>query len=447
MVGSATDGDPAHGGAINMALEPRQPGSALKPLLYGAAFEHGYTAATPLLDVPTTFSTGQGPYAPLNFDRRFHGVVPLRTALASSFNVPAVRTLDALGLQALLEMAHRFGLTTLGDVESYGLSLTLGGGDVRLLDLTSAYSALAAGGELSRPYAVARVRDQQGRVLYEHPREAARRVLSPEITYLLADILSDPAARAPGFGDVTPFDLPFRAAVKTGTTTGFRDNWTLGYTPEITVGVWVGNADGSSMQDVSGVAGAGPIWRDVMLAAASGRAMTWRARPPGLVEARVCSPTGLLPGAACPSPVRELFIAGTEPTTRESYYRQEPGGELSINPPLEALAWAMDAGLLVTHDQAGLAAESVRIVEPAAGSVLFLSPELKEQQLVLRAAAAAGTESVTFRVDGRVIGDVPAGDARLVWRLEPGRHQVEAIARLKTGGSTTATSTYEVRTR
>jgi membrane carboxypeptidase/penicillin-binding protein PbpC len=261
----------------------------------------------------------------------------------------------------------------------------------------------------------------------------------------LADILSDPAARVPGFGQVTPFELPFRAAVKTGTTTGFRDNWTLGFTPEIAVGVWVGNADGSSMHDVSGVDGAGPIWRDVMLAAASGRAMTWPAQPPGLVWLDVCSPTGLLPGADCPSPVRELFVAGTEPAARETYYTREAGGRISINPPVEARAWAMDAGLALTDGRAGAAGGPVRIVEPVVGSVFFLSPELKEQQLVLRAAAPAGTESVTFRVDGRVIGDAFEGDARMVWRLEPGHHQVEATARLKDGGSVTATSTYEVR--
>jgi penicillin-binding protein 1C len=446
MVGSATDGDPTHGGDINMALEPRQPGSALKPLLYGAAFEHGYTAATALLDVPTTFSTNQGPYTPLNYDRRFHGVVPLRTALASSFNVPAVRTLDALGLDALLEIAHRFGLATLGDVESYGLSLTLGGGEVRLLDLASAYAALGAGGELASPYAVARVRDQRGNVIYEHPREFARRVLSEQHAYLLADILSDPAARIPGFGQVTPFDLPFRAAVKTGTTTGFRDNWTLGFTPEIAVGVWVGNADGSSMQDVSGVDGAGPIWRDVMLAAASRQSMTWRERPPGIVEATVCSPTGLLPGPDCPSPVRELFVSGTEPAGMERYYTREADGRISINPPVEARTWALDAGFGVGSGS-GAPGDGIRIVEPSAGSVLFLSPELKEQQLVLRAAAPPGAAGVTFWIDGRAVGEVPAGDARLVWRLEPGRHQVEAIARLKDGGSATATSTYEVRTR
>src|SRR5438067_420989 len=134
-VGSATDGDSAHGGDIDMARTPRQPGSALKPFLYAAAFEHGYTAATPLLDVPSTFATDDGPYAPANFDRTFHGVVPLRVALASSLNIPAVRTLNAIGIDAMLEITHRFGLS-LDDVESYGLSLTLGSGEVRLVALT-----------------------------------------------------------------------------------------------------------------------------------------------------------------------------------------------------------------------------------------------------------------------------------------------------------------------
>src|SRR5947208_1836741 len=211
-VGSATDGDPAHGGEIDMARTPRQPGSALKPLLYAAAFQRGYTAATPLPDVPPTFATDDGPYAPANFDRTFHGVVPLRVALASSLNVPAVRTLDAIGLDSMLEITHRFGLT-LDDVESYGLSLTLGSGEVRLVDLTNAYAAIGAAGQLAEPFAVARVRDGSGRALYERAPATTRRVLSPEHAYLLSDILSDPDARIPGFGGVTPFDVPFPAPV------------------------------------------------------------------------------------------------------------------------------------------------------------------------------------------------------------------------------------------
>jgi penicillin-binding protein 1C len=345
LVGGATDGDERHGGEIDMTTALRQPGSALKPFLYAAAFERAsYTAATPLIDVPTTFRTERGPYSPLNADRMFHGIVPLRAALGSSLNVPAVRTLEAIGVEAMLEISHRFGLATLSAPETYGLALTLGGGEVRLLDLTSAYAALAAGGELAAPYAVTRVRDAGGRVLYEHAPGTPRRVLSTQHAYLLADILSDPDARILGFGETSPFELPFPAAAKSGTTTGFRDDWTVGFTPEIAVGVWVGNAEGSPMDGVPGVEGAAPIWRDVMSAAAFGRRMTWPSRPAGIVEATVCAPTGLLPGPDCPSPMRELFIEGTQPTARERFFVRQADGRVAIDPPAESRAWAEQAG-------------------------------------------------------------------------------------------------------
>jgi penicillin-binding protein 1C len=440
MLGGATDGDPAHGGEINMALAPRQPGSALKPFLYASAFEHGYTPATALLDVPTAFASAEGPYRPLNFDRSFHGVVPLRVALASSLNVPAVRTLDALGMNAMLEIVHRFGLATLSDTERYGLSLTLGGGEVRLLDLTSAYAALGAGGTLSAPFAVARVRDASGRVVYERARSVARRVLSAEHTYLLADILSDGDARSPGFGGLTPFDVPFQAAVKSGTSTGFRDTWTVGYTREIAIGVWAGNADGSPMVDVSGVEGAGPIWRDAMMAAALGRRMSWQARPSGIVEATVCAPTGLLPGSDCQSPVRELFVAGTEPVAHETYWVRDDDGRIAIDPPVEARAWAHDAGLLVSA-RPRMADDPLRIVSPVPGSVFWLAPELGSQRMVLRAAAAPGIERLTFEIDGTVVGVVAAGDPQLTWVLDPGRH----VLRVSAPGVAAVTSRFEVK--
>src|SRR2546430_2626805 len=297
-VGSATDGDPAHGGEIDMARTARQPGSALKPLLYAAAFERGFTAATPLLDVPATFATDEGPYTPQNFDRSFHGVVPLRVALASSLNVPAVRTLDAIGLDAMLEISHRFGLNTLNSVERYGLSLTLGSGEVRLVDLTNAFAAFGAPGMLAAPFAVTRVRDASGRILFERAPVAALRVLSAEHAYLVTDILSDPDARIPGFGGVTPFEVPFPAAVKTGTSTGFRDTWTIGYTPNIAIGVWVGNADGAPMLDLAGVEGTGPIWRDAMMAASLSRPMRPFVRPAGDLDATPCSSPRPLPRAA-----------------------------------------------------------------------------------------------------------------------------------------------------
>lgn len=445
MVGGATDGDPAHGGAINMAIAPRQPGSALKPLVYAAAFERGFAPATALLDVPTTFTTDEGPYAPLNFDRSFHGVVPLRVALASSLNVPAVRTLDAIGLDAMLEMTRRFGLGTLSSAESYGLSLALGGGDVRLLDLTSAYAALAAGGRWVEPFAVARVRDAAGHILYERAAPAPRQVLSAQHAYLLTDILSDADARIPGFGEVTPFDLPFPAAVKSGTSTGFRDNWTLGYTPDIAIGVWVGNADGSAMVDVSGIEGAGPIWHDAMMAAAIGRRMSWYARPTGIVEVTVCAPTGLLPGTDCAAPTRELFVAGTEPQARERYYTRDGQGRVVIDPPTEARGWAHDAGLALAARDGHATDEPLRVVAPATGSVFWLAPELTAQQLILRAAAVPGSGQVTFEVDGLVVGEAPPADPWLVWALTPGRHTLRVQVQLPGGASASALSSFEVR--
>jgi membrane carboxypeptidase/penicillin-binding protein PbpC len=443
MVGCV--GDAETGGAINMAVTPRQPGSALKPFLYAAAFERGFTAATPLLDVPTAFETKDGLYSPQNFDKQFHGVVPLRVALASSFNVPAVRTLDEIGIPAFLDAAQRFGLTTLTEAERYGLALTLGGAEVRLLDLTAAYAALGAGGAYAEPFAVTRVRAADGTVLYERRPPTTREATSAEYAYLLADILDDPDARIPGFGMTTPFELPFRAAAKTGTTTGFRDNWTVGFTSSFAAGVWVGNADGSPMRDVSGVDGAGPIWRDVMLAAAMVKEPGWLARPAGIVDADVCSPTGLLPGPDCLHRERELFVAGTVPLTVETYYRRQADGSVAISPPVAALAWARDAGLRLSLPEPG--SGHLRIVDPQPGSVFYLAPELRAQELSLRAEAPADATTLMFQMNGDTLAEVPPGDARLVWALRPGVHELRVTARLRDGSLAIATSTFEVRPR
>ncbi|OLC54397.1 MAG: hypothetical protein AUH85_11975 [Chloroflexi bacterium 13_1_40CM_4_68_4] len=446
MVGDVTDGDPAHGGDINMAVTRRQPGSALKPFLYAAAFERGYTPATAVLDVPSVFETADSTYAPLNFDRTFHGIVSVRTALASSLNVPAVRTLDTIGLDAMLEILHRVGLDTLDQTELYGLSLTLGGGEVTLVDLTNAYAGIASGGLLGEPYAVERVRDSAGRVLYERGERAPRRVLDARHAYLLTDVLSDADARIPGFGGQTPFELPFPAAAKSGTSSGFRDNWTLGFTPKIAIGVWVGNADGSPMIDVSGVEGAGPIWHDAMAAAALGHATPAFVEPDGLVHATVCAPTGLLPGPYCPSPMRELFVSGTQPTSVESYYQRGSDGALLVDPPLEARAWARDAGLAVAGDTAAAnaaKADLVRIVSPAAGTVIWIAPELATKELVLR-ASIGGAARVTFAIDGAPVGESTERDARATWSLTPGPHTLQVSAAFVDGRTGTASVKFEV---
>jgi membrane carboxypeptidase/penicillin-binding protein PbpC len=396
-----------------------------------------------LLDVPSVFDTKSGPYEPLNYDRRFHGPVPLRVALASSLNVPAVRMLDEIGVEALLETAHRFGLNTLTDAEVYGLALTLGGGEVRLLDLTNAYAAIANGGQLTQPYVIERVRDAEGNVVYEHGQETPRRVLSEENAYLLADILADAGAREVGFGFAPTLRLPFTAAVKTGTTTEFRDNWTLGFTPERVVGVWVGNADNTAMNNISGIDGAGPIWNGVMQAANDGLSPSWPEPPPSLRRVPVCVPAGLLPGPACPSTALEWFVPGTEPRETEDYYARSPDGLLRVDPPAEARAWAMSAGLELVQD--GVGGGSTFIVQPANGAVLYMAPELASRTALLRASPPSGTQSIEFRIDGSLVATAPANDPVAVWNLTPGAHVLEVRAVLAGGGSEVATTAFEVR--
>jgi membrane carboxypeptidase/penicillin-binding protein PbpC len=292
---------------------------------------------------------------------------------------------------------------------------------------------------------VTRVRAADGTVVYERRPPTTREATSPEHAYLLADILDDSDARIPGFGMTTPFELPFHAAAKTGTTTGFRDNWTMGFTSSFAVGVWVGNADGSPMRDVSGVDGAGPIWRDVMLAAAMVKEPGWPSRPAAIVEADVCSPTGLLPGPDCLHPQRELFVAGTAPVTIETYYRRQADGSVAIAPPAAAMAWARDAGLQVSIPEAGNG--QLRIVDPQPGSVFYMAPELRGQELSLRAEAPADATTVTFQMNGDTLAEVSPGDARLVWALRPGVHELQVTARLRDGSLAVATSTFEVKPR
>ena len=444
LVGSA-DFSEERTGQVNMALAPRQPGSALKPFLYAAAFERGDTAATVLLDVPSSFLTPAGSYRPLNYDLRFHGPTPLRVALASSLNVPAVRTLDRIGVDALLRMTARAGLD-LSSSEDHGLSLTLGSGEVPLLDLTAAYGALAMGGLRAEPYAIERVHDAAtGDLLYERAPRVAERVMTAEHAFLLADILSDPLARAPAFGFGSALETPFPAAVKTGTTSQFRDSWAVGFTPERAVGVWVGNADGAPMIDLPGLAGAAPIWRDVIEAATADRPVLGFTPPETMVEIVVCSPTGLLPGPYCPSPVLEWFIAGTEPTGTETYYLPRADGALVIDPPVEARPWAAQAGARLAGPEDGATETGLAIVQPASGAVLYLAPELARQEALLRVAAPAGAERIEFLVDGVSVGSAQGPDARVVWTLAVGSHRLKVVATLSGGGTATASSRFEVR--
>lgn len=329
MIGSPDFFNEEIDGQVNMAVAPRQPGSSIKPLTYTAAFEKGWTPATLIWDVPSEFPPSgnpddtRDPYKPVNYDGKFHGPVLARTALGSSYNVPAVKTLDFVGIyddpntpekDGLIAFAERMGITTFTR-EDYGLSLTLGGGDVSLLELTGAYAVFANGGVRQPPFAIARIEDHDGDVVFEH-QPAGEQVIRAEHAYLISDILSDNSARTPAFGSSSVLRLPFNVAVKTGTTNDFRDNWTLGFTPDLAIGVWIGNADYTPMRNISGVTGAAPLWSDVMqweINRSFGGNPSNFVRPASIEESLICSVSGTKPSGRCPSEKTEIFVQGQPP--------------------------------------------------------------------------------------------------------------------------------------
>ncbi|MEA3346198.1 MAG: PBP1A family penicillin-binding protein [Chloroflexota bacterium] len=358
MMGSLDYWDESIDGNVNMALANRQPGSAFKPFTYVTALSQGYTPATMIMDVRTGFYGGpRNPwYVPENYDRRYHGPQRLRLALARSYNMPAVWMLSKVGVKNVINTAHRMGVNTL-NADYYGLSLTLGGGEVRPLDMTYAFSVFANGGVMAGqpisedrrhpgfreldPVAILRIEDSQGRVIKQYLHPETRQVLSPQLAFLMNDILSDNQARLAVFGSGNKLHLEDRpAAAKTGTTDDWRDAWTIGYTPQLAVGVWTGNSDNEPMKDVPGSRGAAPIWQGVMKYALKDEPVQEFARPPGIVEAEVCAVSGLLPTEHCPHTVTELFLEGTAPTAHCDVHQvfrvnKETGKLASVHTPPE----------------------------------------------------------------------------------------------------------------
>jgi len=493
MVGSADYNDRAHAGAVNMALAPRQPGSALKPFIYASAFDparaNPWTAATMLLDVSTNFVTHDlKPYTPVDYDGQEHGPVLARDALASSLNIPAVLTLDHIGLPALFELAGRLGMSSLGDLDQSDLSLALGGGDVRLLDLAAAYGAFASGGYRVTPVSILDIRTTAGQVVYTAPAPPPQRVLDEGVAWLISDILSDDNARMLGFQPNSVLRLDRPAAVKTGTTTDFHDNWTVGYTPDLVVGVWAGNANHEAMRDITGLTGAAPIWAEAMRALLAGTPEKDFNHPAGLMQVEVCALSGLLPTPACPYRRLEWFIDGTQPTQPDHFYRSveldaasavTPGGAPTrladaATPPerrvtatvldLPPLAgpWAHGHGLLLLSDllppgsvdapllatpvsqgtQAGPAGitpppqEELSLVSPGDRTTFQISPglPLADQQIRLLALGAGDLRLVTLYVDGQALASLAAPPYQAWWVLAAGPHEAWAIG-LRQDGS------------
>jgi hypothetical protein len=317
---------------VNNALAENQPGSSFKPFTYLTAFSQGYSPADMVMDVRTTFLNPL--YTPENYTRDYHGAQTLRTALARSYNIPAVKVLDWVGVDSVIKTAHRLGIDTLNrDLDYYGLSLTLGGGEVTLLDMTYAYSVFANGGRMAGvsrpeerrrpgyreldPSPFLRIQDRNEDVIWEYTAPAVQQVVDPKLNYMLVDILSDNQARLAAFGYNNALELPDGrpAGAKTGSTNNFWDAWTIGFTPQLVTGVWVGNADNAPMNRVPGSRGAAPIWNQVMTTVLEDEPVAAFSRPPGIVEVAVCSVSGKLPTQHCPHTVTEIFIEGNEPTT------------------------------------------------------------------------------------------------------------------------------------
>ncbi len=307
MVGSRDFFDLENDGQVNITLQPRQPGSSIKPITYALALQRGLSPSSTIEDSPICYrSPGQPDYCPKNYDGRYHGTVTLRTALASSYNIPAVKLLNAYGLSNMINLAKSMGITTWDNPSRFGLSLTLGGGEVTMLDLASVYSVFANNGTKVPFTPIISVHGPTGSDLEGRQEPEHGEVLSPAIAYQINSILSDPLARAPAFGMNSILNLPGKnVAVKTGTTNSLRDNWTFGYTTDLLVSTWVGNNDNTPMSSVaSGITGASPIWARTMAKLLENKTVPELVPPLSLVKART----------TCTEPAKyDYFIQGNIP--------------------------------------------------------------------------------------------------------------------------------------
>ena len=432
--GSGDYFDGAHGGSINGPLAPRQPGSALKPFTYALAFEQGFTPASVLPDVPMHFPTAQEGivYSPRNYDGQYRGPLLARAALAGSENVPAVALASQLGVPALLRFFHRAGLSTFDKSAGYyGLGLTLGNAEVRLDELVAAYAAFARRGEWIAPAAV----------IDPARRPETRAVVSSKTAYWISDILADAEARAYIFGRGGSLELPFSVAVKTGTSQAYHDNWTIGYTSQVTVGVWVGNFDRRPLRNSSGVTGAAPIFQAVMLAAHRRAGIEEGDLPVAdrsLVKREICALSGEGANPWCPLRRRE-WLPATDPRVPCSWHHVSDMGPIVVWPPVfrdwarrnmsapaNAAAASPSAVRSVPARQSATV-RSLELVNPPSGATYLIDPTLRRefQTLPLRVVTPRPTR-IEWRVNGAPIGST-SSEATLEWPLRVGRHHISAV--------------------
>lgn len=442
----------------------RQPGSSLKPFLYAEAFSAGFTPATVVPDLESHFADRKGVYSPKNYDRRSHGPVRAREALANSYNVPAVRIAEALGTDRVLKVLQRAGFESLDKgSEHYGLGLVLGNGAVSLWEGARAYAGLSRGGTLMPLRAIRRALRPDGSEIPLRTRIRPRRFAEESSAGLVAHVLSDSAARARAFGLDNVLRLPFPVAVKTGTSKGYSDNWAFGFTRERTVAVWAGNFDGTPMIQVSGVTGAGPIFKRVMVRAMEGLRPAPLVNTGGLEEARICPLSGELAGPWCPATMEEVFAIGTKPRHTCAMHRgiardlPESLGERCqalteseqqlVDLGVDFYDWAQTEGVsrepwlvaacLELPSQAQ--AQAPRILSPSQGDQFLLFSDLpwEDQSIPLRVRASPTEESMEVRLDDRALftlappfsGRIPAtpGEHLLSLHRSPGGEPLSRV--------------------
>ena len=404
-------------GQINGAWSARSAGSALKPFTYVSALERGAFPGTVVADIPTDFPTETGLYHPNNYNHRFYGPVTLRFALANSLNVAAIKVLQREGGPETLYNALRdAGITTLEHPAAYyGLGLTTGNGEVRLLELTNAYATLARLG-VYKPFRLLTPRTPGAPGA---PGTESKRIVDERAAYLLADMLSDNQARAGTFGLNSYLAFDFPVACKTGTSSNYRDNWTFGFTPEFTVGVWVGNPDNSSMQSITGVTGAAPIFHEIMVKLRDRYGSSWYHEPSGIERCYIDPLTGHSVSSDQPRAVQEIYAFAPEPARPQDY---DAAGRVRL--PEEYRAWVESdqnslGGLLAGNKQR----QRLRILEPAAGDFYYLDPDLpaSDQRLVLRAESTGPVEWSSDTLECRTEGK------RVTVGLREGRHEIKAL--------------------
>lgn len=415
LAGSADFGR-AKDGQHNAATSLRQPGSTLKPFTYSLLLESVGHPASILPDLPLYATSHEPSFIPENYDGRFHGPVSIRSALGCSYNVPAVRALEQVGVEQLLRRLRQLGMVHLDQSpEYYGLGLTLGDGSVSLLELVTAYRALARGGRWSPLVGIPAA---PGSFKPKDPE-----VFDSRIAFLLTDVMSDRRARFASFGTPNALEFAFPCAVKTGTSKGYRDNWCVGYTPKHVVGVWVGNSDGSPMLDVSGIAGAGPLFRDVMLSLGDGGDF---ARPEGLEQIEFCTLSGKLAGPDCPQKRLDWCLNDFKetPCTACVLTTAGPGGAAQLRFSLEPIyrQWAEENGLLLVENP-GHTTGRFRLVFPLDGDVFLKDPDLQPSHQKVKFKAVGGKAPYTWSVDGRDVQN--SDDLDMWWPLQSGRHDVK----------------------